>query len=383
MLMRSAGEERTTRPAAMADVALRAGVSIQTVSRVIHGHRRVAPVTRQRVEQAIAELAYRPNAAAQALASRAGLGQEMSMGRTPTGRQFRLSAGSAEAVVTEIGGGLRSLRMDGRDLVAGFAADQLRPVYRGAVLAPWPNRVGAGWYAWDGHEHRLPLTEPDRGNALHGLLCWTPWLPTAQHDDLLSLTAKVWPQAGYPFEIDLTVTYQLETTGLIWRLDAYNSGAEAAPYGCSVHPYLVAGPGQVDDWSLAVPADEVLEVDRARLLPLALRQVEGTSFDFRSPQPLAGARIDHAYTRVRPDADGLARVAVRSTDGTGVAMEWDPHDLPWVQIHTADRPEPELNRVGLAVEPMTCPPNAFQTGDDVIRLEPGQTHSSWWRIRAL
>src|SRR3954454_2000366 len=140
MLRQSAAQRPGARPAAMADVAVRAGVSIQTVSRVIHRHRKGAPETRRRVEQAIAELGFRPTPAAQVLASRNRVGQETSMGFSPTGRQFELRAGAATAVVTEVGGGLRSLRVDGRDLVAGFGPDELRPVYRGSVLAPWPNR---------------------------------------------------------------------------------------------------------------------------------------------------------------------------------------------------------------------------------------------------
>lgn len=53
----------------MADVARRAGVSLQTVSRVIHNHRAVSPTTRARVQEAITALDYHPDIAAQRLAS--------------------------------------------------------------------------------------------------------------------------------------------------------------------------------------------------------------------------------------------------------------------------------------------------------------------------
>jgi aldose 1-epimerase len=405
--------ERTTvvngagaRPAGMTDVAALAGVSIQTVSRVVNGHRRVAPATRMRVEGAIAKLGYRPNPAAQALASRVGRtssqvadnGQlcptqmrgpgsdreEAAVRFSPTGNQFELRDGNGGlAVVTEVGGGLRKLSVGGRDLVAGFAPDEPRPVYRGSVLAPWPNRVGEGRYTWGRHEHSLALTEPDRGNALHGLVCWSPWTHVARHEASISLATRIWPQQGYPFQLDLTVMYRLHENGLFWQLDAHNSGREAAPYGCSVHPYLVAGAGRLDEWLLTVPADEYLEVDPERLLPVGLRAVDGSPFDFRSTVPLVGATVDHAFTGLKADGDGLARVVLRGSEGEGVALEWDPAILPWVQVHTADRPEPRLNRSGLAVEPMTCPPNALHTGDHLIRLEPGETHTAWWRIRAL
>ena len=59
--------EGATRALVMSDVAARAGVSHQTVSRVVNGHPHVAPATRERVQQAIEELGYRPNTAARAL----------------------------------------------------------------------------------------------------------------------------------------------------------------------------------------------------------------------------------------------------------------------------------------------------------------------------
>ncbi|MGX5657992.1 aldose 1-epimerase family protein [Geodermatophilus nigrescens] len=302
----------------------------------------------------------------------------------PTGRQVTLRAGPVSAVVTEVGGGLRRLRTGGRDLVAGFDADVARPVFRGSVLVPWPNRVGDGRYRWAGRDEQLALTEPDRRTALHGLLCWTRWEVRDASPDAVALGARVVPQPGYPHQLDVVVTYRVHEDGLSWAVEAENTGTTAAPYGCSVHPYLVAGPGQVDDWTLRLRAAEYLEVDAERLLPTGRRPVDGTPLDFRAGRtPLAGVAVDHAVTAVAPDDDGTARAEVRTADGSGVALEWDPRALPWVQLHTADRPEPGLHRAGLAVEPMTCPPDAFRTGEGVVRLEPGDRHVARWRIRAL
>ena len=58
---------RRNRAVSMADVAARAGVSTQTVSRVTNGVGAVAPATRERVLSAMRSLGYRPNAAARAL----------------------------------------------------------------------------------------------------------------------------------------------------------------------------------------------------------------------------------------------------------------------------------------------------------------------------
>ena len=301
----------------------------------------------------------------------------------PTGLQIRLRSDDIEAVVTEVGGGLRSLRAAGRDVIAGFLPDQLRPVYRGAVLAPWPNRVADGRYTWDGERHQLALNEPDRRNALHGLVAWASWTPTRVDDSSAVLTTRLRPQPGYPFQLDLTATYELDSTGLTWQLDAVNTGVEDAPYGASVHPYLIAGAGRVDDWTLTLPADRWLDVDPERLLPTRVRDVQDTPFDLRTGRPLRGAEVDHAFTQLTPGPDGRVHAVLRGADGTGVALEWRADGLPWVQVHTADRPEPELHRAALAIEPMTCPPNALQSGEDVVRLAPGGSHSVRWHIHPL
>jgi aldose 1-epimerase len=305
-------------------------------------------------------------------------------GFRPTGGQFRLRAGDAEAVVTAVGGGLRRLRWAGRDLVAGFAAGQLRPVYRGSVLAPWANRLADGRYRWDGAEHQLPLTEPERRTALHGLVVWQAWTPVRVADAEVALATRLHPQPGYPFQLDLTVTYRLDPDGLEWRLEAVNSGGTDAPYGCSVHPYLVAGPGRVDDWTFSLPAERWLEVDPERLLPVGLRDVAGTAFDLRAPRRLGAVEVDHAFTGLVTGPDGRVRAELRGPDGAGVALEWAAAELPWVQVHTADRPaEPDLHRAGLAVEPMTAPPDALASGQDVVRLRPGDRHAARWSLRRL
>ncbi len=142
------------------------------------------------------------------------------MATEPTGTQYELRAAGAQAVVTEVGGGLRLLRVDGQDLVAGFAPELPRPVYRGSVLAPWPNRVGDGRYTWNGRTEQLALTEPDRLHALHGLVCWTPWALVDRTPDSVVLGTRIWPQPGYPHLLDLQVGYTLDGAGLTWRLDA-------------------------------------------------------------------------------------------------------------------------------------------------------------------
>ncbi len=313
------------------------------------------------------------------------------MARIPSsGTQHALRAGDYEAVIASIGGTLRSLTYKGRDLVVPFGADEVRPSYRGATLAPWPNRVVDGLYTFGGVERQLALTEPARAHALHGLAGWLDFEAIDKGSDHVTLSAVVQPQTAYPWRIVVVTTFSLGPDGLTQSVTAHNESAESAPWGTGPHPYLVAGEGRVDDWTLELPAAEVLAVTPDRLIPTELVAVDAEEpdrFDFRAPRRIAEAAIDHAFTAL--DRDDAGRVAVRVTDaaGAGVEMSWDAA-CPWVQIHTADRPDPAVNRIGLAVEPMTCAPDAFNDASypfdtGLISLEAGGSATASWRITAI
>ena len=298
-----------------------------------------------------------------------------------------LEHGPYRAELAGVGATLRSLTHDGRDLVVPFGLDEVRPLYRGALLAPWPNRVVDGSWDDDGVERQLPITEVERGHALHGLVQWADWAsdPADEADaHRASLVTQLAPSDGYPYRLELRAVYELGDAGLVTTVTATNVGQGTAPYGVAPHPYLVAGEGRVDDWSLLLPAASYLEVTDDRLVPTGVHGVtEREGFDFREARPVGDLFVDHAFTEIDADAEGRATVEVVARDGGGVAMSWAVSELPWVQVHTGDRPEPELDRLGLAVEPMTCPPDAFTSGVDLVRLAPGESHTASWTIAAI
>lgn len=302
--------------------------------------------------------------------------------RTPlSGTQYELVHGGYRATIASVGASLRELSIEGRDLVVPFDAEELRPNYRGVTLAPWPNRVTDGRYELGGEVFQLSLTEPARGHALHGLASWLDFTATAQSADAVTLEATIEPQAGYPWRVLVSVTNTLSEDGLATTLTATNLSETPAPFGTGPHPYLVAGPGRVDDWTFELPAATVLEVTPDRLIPTGLVDVETAGFDWRTPRPIGDAFIDHAFTDLSRDTSGLATVRVLSGD-SGVEMTWGV-ECPWVQVHTADLPDPEQSRRGLAVEPMTCPPDAFNSGTDLILIGPDSSTSASWVIRAI
>lgn len=303
----------------------------------------------------------------------------------PNGDEWTIRHGDHEAVVTELGATLRSYTVAGAPVVAGFDADELCLHCRGQVLMPWPNRIRDGRYTWDGVEHQLPHTEPDRDNAIHGLVAWQRWTVLDRTATGIALGVELRPQPGWDGALDLTTTYALDDEGLLVTTRARNVGSAAAPFGYGAHPYLTAGEQRVDDVHLVVPAASYCDVDPVRLLPVedtvaaSTRPVEGTDVDLRADVPLGSRAVDLAYTDIAREGD---RWWVRLGGPRPVALWAEAEAFPWLQVFTGDAlPEPYRRTSGIAVEPLTCPPNAFVTGEGVIRLEPGDAWSASWGVR--
>jgi aldose 1-epimerase len=295
----------------------------------------------------------------------------------PSGDQYRIESDGYVAVVTQSGAALRSLEHDGRRLVDGFDESEMAYGGRGQLLMPWPNRIRDGRYSWDGKEQQLALTEPKRHNASHGLVRWAGFTVASHEADRVVLTYRLPAQTGYPWTLDVTVAYAVGPDGLTVTQSATNLGGSAAPYASGAHPYLLAdGSGSCDGWTLTMPADTRLLTDDERLLPTGREDVTGTGFDFRGGRRIGDTVVNHAFTGLAPDAG----VRLTDADGDGVELWVDEHHR-WLQVYTAD--DTSTPRRSVAVEPMTAPPDAFNTGEDLVTLEPGATFAARWGIRRL
>ncbi len=301
------------------------------------------------------------------------------MNYAPSGRQFEIHCGEQHATIVEVGGGIRGYQIGGRDVLQPYALDQMCDGAHGAPLIPWPNRLGDGRYRFENSNYQVALTEPDKHNAIHGFLRWRPWHAVEQRRHRVVMATTLVPLEGYPFALDVRVDYGLDDAGLTVTTTATNIGDQPAPYGCGQHPYLSPGDGLIDDCTLYLDADTRILTDPRRELPIGVENVDGTPYDFRGGRRVGDLKIDYAFTDLHRDADGRAWVRLARTDGR-VAELWVDDAYPIVEIYTGDTLAADRRRRGLGTEPMTCPPNAFQTGDRVIRLGPGASTSSSWGL---
>lgn len=298
----------------------------------------------------------------------------------PSGEQYGIAFGEQRATIVEVGGGVREYRWGPRNVLDPYPVGSMCDGAHGTPLVPWPNRLGDGRYTFAGEEHQVALTEPSKRNAIHGFLRWRPWRAVAHEAARVVMAARIHPRSGYPFTVDVQVEYSLGADGLTVRTTATNLGDVTAPYGCGHHPYLSPGDGMIDGCTLHLEAGTRIVTDEARQLPTGTEPVEGTRFDLRGGRVLAGDRIDHAYGDLARDAGGRAWARLTGLDGA-TAEIWADAAYPYLEIYTGDTLAPGRRRRGLGVEPMTCPPDAFRSGIDLVHLEPGATHVATWGAR--
>lgn len=295
--------------------------------------------------------------------------------------EHELTQGNQQVRVSEVGATLRSYRVGPWELLDQQAPGETQEGGRGHVLLPWPNRIEDGMYVFEGDTHKLEITDTAHHNAIHGLTRRRPWKVEEKAAHQITLGIELDKAPGYPFRLGLRVTYALESSGLTVTLRAVNQGAEPLPFGGGFHPYFNLGPATIDGVELTLPAKTFLKTNQ-RLIPIGRSAVVGTALDFREECPIDHTVFNHCFTELRRDAHGIARVGLRSPERGAVVTVWMDAGFEYVQIYSGEQLDPSARRRALAIEPMTCAPNAFRSGDGLKILSPQQRFEGKWGISA-
>jgi galactose mutarotase-like enzyme len=300
---------------------------------------------------------------------------------SPTGQQWRIGHGAQKVVVCEVGATLRSYEVGTHAVLDGFGADEWSHSGRGQVLAPWPNRLADGRYEFGGIRAQAALDEPERHNAIHGLVRWLPWTLQTRHQNQLSLRLQLHPSPGYPFSLLLEMEYHVGRDGLTITTTAQSMQEAPIPFGLGFHPYLTAGPETVDGAILALPAHHTLELNDRGLPTGETTAVEGSPYDFTTARFIGPTVLDTPFTTLDRDADGRAWASLDAPGGATGASLWADAGFKYLMVYTGDTlGEVSRRRRAVAIEPMTCPPNALRTGIDLVTLQSGQEWTASWGI---
>jgi aldose 1-epimerase len=302
--------------------------------------------------------------------------------RAPTGEQFRLTRstplGLAEAVIVEVAASIREFRIGTVELTEPYGEFSLPPFADGIVLVPWPNRIEDGVWELDGARQQLDITEPDKHNAIHGLLRFARYLVVERAEGSVTLGATIFPQHGYPFLLETSVRHELTDDGMTVTHRITNQSDLPAPVAIGTHPFFQIGDVPTEDLTLTVHAGTRFPVDE-RLNPSSEIAVDGTDYDLRAGRRVADINLDDAFGDVKPVNQVTAELT--APDGRSVAL-WQDENFPYVQIFTTRRfPRGTGFVTAIAMEPMTAPANAFNSGQSLKWLNPGETWQAAWGIR--
>lgn len=300
-------------------------------------------------------------------------------GLPPLGRALEIRSSDHRCVVAECGATLWAYEVGGRPVVEPFAGPgEAVTGCQGQILAPWPNRIVDGRWSWQGTEYQLSLTEPERNHALHGLVRSLTWQVTEHVGDRVQMEVLLLAHPGWPFPLHVSASYALDTEGLTSMVTATNVGRRACPYGAAVHPYLALPGCAVDDAVLHMAAATWQEADH-RLAPTRLLPTTGSPYDFSAGAPIGDRVVDNAFTDLVVGAGGRVEASLRTADGCTTTM-WGDATVRWWQLFTGDVLPAPWRRRTLALEPMTCGPDALNSGRDLVVLEPGESHTMTWGL---
>ncbi len=297
----------------------------------------------------------------------------------PNGKETGLSFAGQDLVACELGATLRSYRWVSTEVLDGFSSDQVCHDARGQTLIPWPNRIFGGRYFWNSKKYQLDISEPLKGNAIHGLTRWQPWRLASHKEDSLVYSLVLNPCAGWPFTLDASIEYSLSKTGLSVITRVKNIGSDPVPFGTGAHPYFKLGNHRIDSLLLKIPASTYYPVQEGGI-PGPGKACTGSKWDFSSPSPIGSLEFDIAMSGLKRDQDGIAYVSLIDPKGDSITL-WMDKKYDFIQIYSADRVlDPNRRRMSIALEPMTCAPDAFNSGIGLITLNPKEEFIGRWGI---
>lgn len=304
--------------------------------------------------------------------------------------EFTLAHNDLRLTVSTFGASLRGLARvlpggQTQEIITGYSNKEHKVGGQGDVLIPFPGRVAGGRYKFNGQNYQMPQNDKDGPNAIHGFLRLTEWEAAEVSADKITFHTTLWGEEyvtrGYPFSLDVRVSYQLTDLGLTCTFIIQNLGDQPAPVAVGFHPYFTVGSDHIDSDTLHIPFDSTLEfgqhlIPTGRILP-----VDGTPFDFRQPRVIGDTQFNTCFLHPQRASDGLLRLRLASSDTNRAVTVWMDKAFDYVVLYSGDPlPDPHRRRA-LAIEPMTCGADAFHHPDwGLVALAAGQTFAGTWGV---
>ena len=291
------------------------------------------------------------------------------------------AGGKTTAVVSTVGAALKRLCVDGIDLITPTTGHELNPYADGIVMAPWANRIDGGRWKLDGKELQLEINDPSMNNAIHGLVSQTVFEVSYQTKSVVTLTTELQPTSGYPFNLEILVSYELTGKGIEVTHRAKNLSQQPAPFVFGAHPYLQISGTPTEELEIKSSVRTV-DIVNERSIPIGKQGISGTEFDIADWRKLSSCNFDHGFSNLVRDSDGRGHHLLRAPSGALLDL-WQSTEFKYAFIFTPNfytNNADQNPRTAIAIEPQTGPANAFNSKEDLIWLEPNQVFEASWGV---
>jgi aldose 1-epimerase len=297
--------------------------------------------------------------------------------------------GEYASILPYLGGTINGISLKHKNSIVNITDGYLTPEeaektlfssFKGSNLFPFPNRIDGGKYNHLDKSYELPITFPNENNAIHGLVLDQKFEIISKEDGdvtcslVILYSPKNLPE-GYPFNYTLEVEYRWVKYALFECISKVTNHSQVKiPIGIGWHPYFKAEVPSVDNLWVQFPSEKLLEVND-RQIPT------GKSKDyanFNQLTQLSDTKFDSCFTLKQDHAPAEIIIYNKSENfGYKIWQETGINKYNFLQVYTPP------DRKTIAIEPMTCAPDAFNNKQGLITLEPGKSVSVKWGVSPL
>lgn len=293
---------------------------------------------------------------------------------TPLTGEISLQLNGVFARVSPWGASLTNLVVDGHTAIEHVSVEAAKYSFAAATLAPWPNRLRDGEYSHLGETFKAGQLD-DKANANHGLVFNREFVIDGQTESSAIFSIDLGDDPGYPFKTRLKVVYELTESGVNASIEATNLDTRVAPMAFGSHPYIsVDGASEIQINAKTQMVNDDRQIPVGREPATKNSQADGSRLEF------ASLKIDDCFADLDRDQNGIATTSVFLANGATIEL-WQDESFKYLMVfaHHFLGGQGMLGE-GLALEPQTAPANTFQSGEDLLLLEPGQSKLAQWGI---
>lgn len=255
---------------------------------------------------------------------------------------------------------------------------------RGWIMTPFPNRIPGGLYSFEGKDYVInPL--PPREQVIHGFTSHEEFelKKINNNDEFLEVVLfcnklRSGKFQGYPFDVDVYITYKLTPKGFYISVRGENVGKSPAPFYCGWHPYFKSVNPEIETLALEINAGSIIGMNSDCIpLPgseayLPIETKKDLNFNDTieiDNRKINGRTVDVCYAEMKTDENGLIKTSLIDTKNSLKITMLQNRGV--TLVFTGDSLITR-RRESVAIEPMEFLTNSFNRPEfaDGIKINP-------------